>query len=229
MSSKIKPGRVSKDSTYLKRIKAAIALNPGHPRHHGVQMQAHHVISAEGMKISGMGKKIARFGYDINNLENLVFIPCTLQGACYLGVQPHRGNHTAKIASQDVYDDDSEPPNYHRMVADRIQGLSLPLSKECPGDSQAKAKEICEKLNDLSKTITGVIQRKPASAPLTEIAKSFTKGNLVGCGGVDSVPKHDGTRHCAVERNHLKRQGPGQTKENIQYIRTTPFKLQVGE
>ena len=122
----IKLGNSAKDSKYLKRIKDAIEGDKAHPRHNGVKMQAHHAISAEGMKLSGLGKKIEKFGYDINLLSNLVFIPCTLQGACYLGVQPHRGNHTAVI-SQDDYDDDLEPKNYHKLISSRIKNLQLPL------------------------------------------------------------------------------------------------------
>jgi hypothetical protein len=227
-NKEIKRGNDSKDSMYLSRIKAAILLKPGHPRHHGVQMQAHHVISAEGMKISRLGAKISKFGYDINSLENLVFIPCTLQGACYLGVQPHRGNHTARIADQDNYDDDCEPPNYHEMVAENIQGLDLPLSKECSKDTREKAEIVREQLNGLSKQIAGLIQHKPTQAPLTEIARHFSKGNKIGCGGVDSVTHHSG-KHCDVERNHLGRQGPGQRNEDITYVRRKQYTLKVGE
>ena len=97
----LKLGNTSKNSAYLRRIKAAIEHDKSHPRHNGVLMQAHHIISAEGMKRSRMDKKIEKFGYDINELPNLSFIPCTLQGACYLGVQPHRGNHTAMVDQED--------------------------------------------------------------------------------------------------------------------------------
>jgi hypothetical protein len=78
-------GNSAKDTQYLKRITEHIATDKTHPRHQGVKMQAHHIISGEGIKRSGLGKKLKEFGYNINLLPNLVFIPCTLQGACYLG------------------------------------------------------------------------------------------------------------------------------------------------
>jgi hypothetical protein len=227
--SPIKPGKSSKDSMYLARIKAAIALKRGHPRHHGVKMQAHHVISAEGMRISGLGEKVEEFGYDINELSNLVFIPCTLQGACYLGVQPHRGNHTARISDQDSYDDDSEPPNYHEMIAERIESLDLAFAIDCSKDAHEAQRKIKKKLDTLSEQVTEKIQLNPRKAPLTEIAMHFAPGNQVGCGGTDSVTRHKGAHHCAVERNHLGRQGRGQQAENITYVRKAPYVLKVGE
>lgn len=207
-------GNTSKNSTYLKRIKNAIEHDKDHPRNNGVLMQAHHIISAEGMKRSGLAKKIEKFGYDINELPNLSFIPCTLQGACHLGVQPHRGNHTALVDQED-YDDDLEPMNYHVMVAKKLRELNLPLDKECPGDDTKKREVVQEKLVKLSKDILGLIQNKPSAAPLTEIAKHFVSGNHIGCGGVDSVKLNKGVTPCPVERNHHRQQAVGQKIENI--------------
>jgi hypothetical protein len=141
-------GNSSKDSKYLSRIKKAIEGDANHPRHNGVRMQAHHIISAEGMKRSNLGRKIEKFGYDINLLPNLVFIPCTLQGACHLNVQLYRGNHSA---NQDVYDDDSEPNSYHDLVGGMIRDLKFPFSKECPGSKISDSENITSGLNNLSK------------------------------------------------------------------------------
>lgn len=220
-------GNSAKDSKYLKRIKDAIEGDKEHPRHHGVKMQAHHIISAEGMKRSGLGKKIEKFGYDINLLPNLVFIPCTLQGACHLGVQPHRGNHTALI-DQDDYDDDREPMTYHNMVTFRIKGLRLPLAKECPGDKITNSEKIIGELDNLSREILKDIQNKPSAAPLTDIAKYFLPGIHIGCGSVDSVGMNKGITPCSVGRNHHSKQGPGQKNENITYINEGRYKLRVG-
>lgn len=118
--SKLKKGKSAKDSGYLERIKNAIKNDRSHPRNLGVRMQAHHVISGEGMIRSGKGSTVVGFGYNINFLPNLAFIPCTLQGACYLGVQPHRGNHSAaSVADQDDYDD-SDHVDYHDKVASQL-------------------------------------------------------------------------------------------------------------
>lgn len=223
----IKLGNSSKDSQYLNRIKAAIALDPTHPRHHGVKMQAHHIISGDGMKLSRLGKKIEQFGYDINLLPNLAFIPCTLQGACHLGVQPHRGNHTT-LVDQDDYNDDLEPLDYHKMVAKKIIELGLPLDKECPGDHKTKSEVVKEKLDRLSKDILNLIQNKPGAAPLTDIAKHFNPGNHIGCGGVETVKLNRGVVACPTERNHMGKQGTGQKAEGITYQSDGKYKLKPG-
>lgn len=224
-----KLGNSAKDSKYLKRIKDAIENLKEHPRHNGIKMQAHHAISAEGMKRSGLGKKIERFGYDINLLTNLVFIPCTLQGACHLGVQPHRGNHTALI-SEDDYDDDLEPLTYHDLICNRIVDLQLPLAKACQGQDDARIHEIQRKLDILSRDIVSLIQRKPSAAPLTTIAHFFSPKNPIGCGGVDSVQLHRGGSGCDVGRNHSgNHQGKKQKKENITYELKEPYKLKPGK
>lgn len=157
-----------------------------------------------------------------------MFIPCTLQGACYLGVQPHRGNHTAVI-SQDDYDDDLEPVTYHDMVSNRIIGLHLPLAKACQGADDSRVHEIRQKLDYLSKLIISTIQNKPAEAPLTNVARHFSPRNPIGCGGVDSVTAHRGLERCAVGRMHVGgRQSVKQKNENITYVSEKPYKLQPG-
>lgn len=205
-------GNSSKDSKYLNRIKAVIEGDHHHPRNNGVRMQAHHIISAEGMKRSQLGKKIEKFGYDINLLPNLVFIPCTLQGACHLNVQLHRGNHTA---NQDSYDDDSEPRDYHNMVGRKIKELRLPLSKECVGGTISNSKKVISELNRLSMIILDMIQNHPNKAPLTRIAKNFSPGSLQGCGSVDSIKKYNDKKACEVDRNHFNREAKEQASENI--------------
>jgi hypothetical protein len=221
-------GKSSKDSKYLKRIKDAIEGDKSHPRNNGIKMQAHHAISAEGMKRSGLGKEIEKFGYDINLLPNLVFIPCTLQGACYLGIQPHRGNHTALI-NQDDYDDDLEPMSYHDMVSKLIINLGLPLKKACQGTDDSRIHEIRKQLDQLSKLIVLMIQNRPSEAPLTNVARHFSPHNPIGCGGVDSVTTHLGLEKCAVGRNHVGgRRGVKQKSENITYISEKPYKLKPG-
>ena len=132
----LKLGNTSKNSAYLRNIKNAIEDDKSHPRHNGVLMQAHHIISAKGMSLSNLAKKIEKFGYDINELPNLSFIPCTLQGACHLGVQPHRGNHTARV-DQDDYDDDLEVRDYHKMVAKKIKELMHLDDETLPEDLAA--------------------------------------------------------------------------------------------
>lgn len=227
-----KAGRTTKDSAYLDRITRAIADDSKHPRHQGVAMQAHHVISATGMHRSKLADKVRKFGYDINLLENLVFLPSTLQGACHLSVQPHRGNHTA-LVERDGYDDDDHPMDYHDMVAARIRRLELGLTKDCPG-YMGGAKElearhhVTTQLNVLSTQILRLIRHSPTQAPLTQVAVHFHPGNPVGCSGADSTRSHRADHHCEVERNHRKRQAPGQKAESITYSRTETYSLRLG-
>jgi hypothetical protein len=226
-------GSTSKDSMYLKRMLAAIKGKHDHPRNNGVKMQAHHLISIEGMKRSGLSSKIKKFQYNINYLPNLVFIPCTLQGACYLGVQPHRGNH-GDFVNQDVYDDNIEQFSYHEMVAISVKKLDLPLSKECPGDKVSKIDHVKNELDKLSKYILKLIEKQPKMAMLTSIAVHFGKGG-VGCACVDAVDKHSVKRSCSVERRHLfdpsspaKSQAQGQAREEIMYVKPAKYRLKVG-
>jgi len=212
-------GTITKSTTYLTTLKARIAPDIRHPRHYGVKMQAHHILSAEGAKISNMGRKLVGFGYDINTTKNLAFLPCTLQGACHLGIQPHRGNHTAPSDRdlQDEFDDDNaHPEGYHRKVARMIQDLEGKIDKKCTGSNGDKDKEaILALMNELSRDMLLLIYGKPNKARLTKIADSFLLGNHIGCSGADSVGSHSVSRPCPVNRNHRQRQRQGQSVENI--------------
>lgn len=221
----VKPGKSAKDSQYLERIKNAIEGDKKHPRNLGLRMQAHHVISGEGMKRSDLGETIKSYGYNINFLPNVAFIPCTLQGACYLGIQPHRGNHATKSGDPDDYIDSGEEADYHDIVASDMQRVIDKHTEACKGDDDDKiANDGVEVLNNLSKKILKGIQHDPKTYPLTSIARHFGK-NGVGCGGVDSVTKHtDPRKLCPVGRNHLSdpagvrpSHGAGQSPESIKF------------
>jgi hypothetical protein len=236
----LEPGNVLKNNAYLGMMKRN-TLNPRHPRHNGIKMQAHHVLSANGIALSRLGARLVKFGYDINLEKNLVFIPCTLQGACYLGVQPHRGNHTTPgekdpEQSEDEYDDDADDDHYHELVSNRIIDEERKFPKRCKkserGDNQA-----IDQLNALALRILGLIQNDPKKAPLTSVAKHFDPDSNIGCAGHDSVGDYGKVpAKCAVERNHLKRQREGdkkmkiegQKKENITFVSNGKFQLRMG-
>jgi hypothetical protein len=225
-------GNSAKDGKYLKRLKDAIEHDKAHPRNNGVRMQAHHIISGDGMRRSKMGRKIAQFGYNINYLPNLVFIPCTLQGACYLGVQPHRGNHDFSMDQED-YNDDLEEPGYHELVARRLRRIELPIEKECEKETAHDREKVVDALDALSKSILNLIQFKPVEAPLTRLALHFGVG-AVGCSGADSIKHHRRGTPCPVERKHLAdadhpalSQSPTQTRENITYKLSGKYRLKV--
>jgi hypothetical protein len=153
-----------------------------------------------------------------------------LQGACYLGIQPHRGNHPSPIEEDTPDDDGDRPPGYHDMVKSRVKELKRLFVNNCPGDKPKRIEEVREEMDRISKDIVRRIQYSPASAQLTYIAKHFSPRSKVGCGGLDSV---DANRHghanCPVERNHLGQQGPGQKKEQITYQKTKPYILKAGQ
>lgn len=195
------PGNASKDKNYLKKIINAIEGDGSHPRNMGIAMQAHHVISGDGMKMAEICSDVEATGYNINHLNNLAFIPCTLEGACFLGIQPHRGNHTADgealrpgISEQedelDYYDDECHGKGYHRKVAQELQKFVRLHTLACTGDSNANAEKAVKGLDAVSRSILDNIMDKPSMWKLTSIAQHFGRGGK-GCGGVKSVVGYD--------------------------------------
>lgn len=234
------------NSDYLGSITSNIRKHRGHPRHHNVSMQAHHLISSfavNDLLPTQVRKNIEYFSYNINCLENLVFLPCTLQGACHLGVQLHRGNHTAigKPNEEDATEDDDDIYRpYHTQVGKRLSAIAPLMKRHCVGEIQKAelhklSEQICTELNKVSKKVLELIQIAPAVMPLTKLYEFFQPGQVVGCGGVDNIPKGDegdavhAKRRCAVGRDHFQRQRPGQKEENIKYKMVTPYVLEVGK
>ncbi|WP_165390924.1 AHH domain-containing protein [Pseudoduganella lutea] len=202
-------------------------MSPAHPRNQQLKMQAHHLISEKGARLSNLGDRMADFGYNINAIKNLVFIPSTLQGACLLQVQPHRGDHTAV---DPVDNDEEKPAAYHVMVAMKIQRDMPGIERKC-GIPGTDVKElICKAMDDLSEEIADLIQNDPREAKLSEVWANYDPESKAGCRGVDSisVKKKDLLDECPVHRNHTKNQGEGQQKENIHYVLRTPYILKPG-
>lgn len=214
-------GNSSKNSTYLAMMQRR-TIDPTHPRNMGVRMQAHQVLSATGVTISKLGKKLVKFGYDINTERNLVFIPSTLQDTCYLGVQPHRGNHLAKErrevkASDTNYDDDAEPRpyRYHEQISDALEAEAKKLPTTCKKGTKGN-NAVTDQLDALALVLLVRIQRNPSELPVTSVAAHFNRGSTVGCGGHDSVPTLEGNpATCDAKRKHHKDQKKGQREEKI--------------
>ncbi|MCD4504668.1 AHH domain-containing protein [Chromobacterium piscinae] len=204
---------------------------PHHPRHFGIKMQAHHIVSAEGINRSKIGDLLVKFGYDINSPSNLVYIPSTLQGACHLSVQPHRGDHKAPLGvlnPLDDDDDDAHPVTYHDAISLRLLELKKFMHENCPGKNPAAREIIKKDIEAISKNVLFLIQNVPAKARLTYVA-DFFQPNGLGCKGTDNIPKFKDAKGCAVHRNHQQTQGPSQNKENITLVKPTPrFNLQAG-
>ena len=200
---------------YRARIEKAVKNDAGHPINNGIAMQAHHLLSAKGVQLAAMGKRLEALGYDINVLENLVLLPCTLQGACHLKVQLHRGNHT--------YEDDDHPESYHKRVKMRLEDLKdfIDDCKTC--DSQSN--KLQKHLDKLSRKMLSDIEN--FKTPLTSIFKNYKPDSNIGCSNSDTVGA-SGTMACEVERNHLHQQGDGQKTEDISFKGSVPYKLKVG-
>ncbi|UTH76600.1 AHH domain-containing protein [Chromobacterium sp. IIBBL 290-4] len=226
----------ARDSKYRKLILRHVALKKEHPIHSGIAMQAHHLISASGVKISMTGNWLEKMGYNINLLPNLALIPSTLQGACHLGVQPHKSGHTIASEMEETDDDDMHPKDYHALVARELRVLKAEIQSLCFGNDQDALNKLNEKMNHLSEKILHKIQTTPHLMRLSAVADYYLPG-LAGCGGVDNIPKREKgevvqytEKHiCTVHRNHYMAQGKGQAKENITYKKPLlAYKLQVG-
>lgn len=146
--------------------------------------------------MSGMGALLKQKGYNINEIKNMAFIPSTLPGACHLGVQPHRGDHT--------YTDDEHPESYHDEVK---EGLSKLREKVENCDGTASSVQTQKLLNSTSKALLKKIGG--FRLPLTPIMKKFDSDNQTGCGNCVNIKEHrkDSTP-CGSDRNHFKEQHP---------------------
>jgi hypothetical protein len=209
-------------------------LDPRHPRHNGITMQAHHLLTVSGVKNSSVAKTLIDAGYNINWIRNIVFLPSTLKGACHLGIQPHRGDHktTIKILGKDSLGDDEHPMNYHKLVQKRVEEAIRPLvGISCPDAN----KKILSEMNIVSKKILSLIQNHPEKAPLTSIAdfRFYNSGSHFGCGNEESVTiykrkadayiiaineeerkRKANEMRCTKKRNHL---GDQDEKQTISY------------
>jgi len=197
-------GNVKKDTSYLKKIKDKTNFK-GHPRHKGIPMQAHHLISAKGVDLSKLGGLLEKLGYNINTIKNLVFLPSTLPGACHLSIQPHRGDHKTT-----AYDDESaHTGSYHEFVARLVVGIEAKLEELCPGTPRYSTQKVSGFMNDISKKILRRIETTPAQVPLTSIAKYFApesgigSESDIGCGGLQNIPKPSVVMiSCPKKRDH---------------------------
>lgn len=215
-------GNDKKNTTFRDDLAEAIEDNLDHPFFNGIHMQAHHIISAKGLKDSGLGGKVKVAGYDINHVKNLVFLPSTLPGACHLGVQPHRGDHKVGIDMaelnferdidedqeeknredyrESVYndDDDDHADDYHDFISIRLKKLNSDVF-ECEGKPSQYSKSIIE-LNKLSRRTLKKINN--FTIPLSEIGSYFKKGSEYGCGNCINIKEFPEATVCKSDRDH---------------------------
>lgn len=197
-------------------------------------MQAHHLISQEGIKQSGMGDELVLRGYIINDIENLVLIPCTLPGAYFLGVQPHRGDHKHK--------DDENPESYHEHVRLKIDGLQERLLK-CEKSSIESKKKVDKLMHDASSLILDRIAA--FTLPLSSIFLNFKPSSEAGCRDCVDVKEYEKLvennplHACESKRDHSRQEHPmyksGKYPEKIvvntvtnKYFENEQYQLEVG-
>lgn len=189
---------------YRKRWVNNVKKLSNHPFNNGIHMDTHHLISAEAVKISKLGKNLVNKGYDINQLSNLVGLPATLPGACQLHCQLHRGDHTFSRPRE-------EP--YHDYVSALLTKKSLKKKiKECYGKTKEteNESEIHKLLDPISSKaldeINKVVKGQFYALPLTKISQYFIPGGP-GCAcqfDVNEAESQQGT-YCVNDRLHYKR------------------------
>ena len=182
-----------KKKKYRKRWVKNVKKLPDHPFINGIHMDTHHLISAEAVKISKVGKDLVSKGYDINQISNLVGFPATLPGACQLHCQLHRGDHT--------YSRNEEEP-YHDYVSGELKDPEIRKKiKSCYGKTKATEDEsaIHKILDPISEEILDeinlVVNGAYYSLPLTKISHYFIPGGP-GCAcqyEVNAAEEHAGT------------------------------------
>ncbi len=222
---------------YRQDILRAVEDDSSHPIHNGIQMQAHHLVSRKALLDSDIERKIEDFNYDINNIDNIALIPCTLQGACHLNVQLHRGNHPSAQLNLDADNgnndvDGEHPINYHREIKDRINNIKRKINSGayCEDD---KYKKLLKKMNRLSEEIAIDINNHDLA--LTNISRNFGSGmrsNGQGCCDADYIvdaKKHRFNEVCSSEQNHYKnKRAKNQIKEDISLKKRRLYEIQGG-
>ncbi|EPJ42949.1 MAG: hypothetical protein OFPII_44330 [Osedax symbiont Rs1] len=216
---------------YRDNILKAVDGIKSHPIHHGVKMQAHHLVSNQALKESGVSYDIEHLGYDINHVSNIALIPCTLQGACHLNVQLHRGNHPAVVHEDNGNndDDDSHPPSYHKELEERAIKVKGYIDD---GDYCEKKQEtkLLKMMRILSKQVARDINNHELA--LTSIFTHFGR-NTKGCCDADSIPDAKSLRfnyECSSNTDHLKgkKARTQKIKENITFAKPSVYKITAG-
>jgi len=168
---------------YRENVLVPAAKDSKHPTNYGFTMQVHHLLSTKGVKDSGHYDELKAYNYNINLAGNLVALPSTLQGACHLKVQLHKGDHTTLM---DTNDNDGEHPRaYHRFITGLVKKACTTINKRCDEQKQ-KLKGVQRYMDYHSLLVLRDIGN--FRLPLTSVYKAFSPRG-VGCLGVTSVPE----------------------------------------
>jgi len=208
-------GQIEKKN-YRKKWLANAKKDKDHPINHGIHMDTHHLISAEAIKISNLGKSLVNKGYVIDSLNNLVGFPSTLPGACHLRTQLHRGDHIYARPDEEAYHD----------YVESLLKFEKRAIKNCYGRTSVKedSSAIHELLDPIGVKILNKINR--FELPLTDIYLDYENGNSLGCRNSNDVSEaRETNKSCDCERDHyskidLKYQGSTQSwnKKTIKFV-----------
>jgi len=193
---------LDKNKTYPKDLRNNIPKSEleNHPLRHGIIMQAHHLISGKGASNSGFKKDLIALNYEINAVNNLVFLPSTLKGACHLKVQVHRGDHTQVLP---------DGKTYHQYVQQLIAEIEKDIN-DCKSN-EGKKSPIQDDMDKISQTLLDEIA--DFELPLSTIYENFEQDSSLdslGCCNQTKIPavkkalKHNpDTSGCSKGGNHL--------------------------
>ncbi|GAA4737620.1 AHH domain-containing protein [Flavisolibacter ginsenosidimutans] len=137
--------------------------------------QAHHLICSESMNNDNWARICENFGYNINCIENGIFLPSDMAVACTLRIPLHRGNHSATEAGESM--------NY----VDGVKGMIDPVKDAAMNKEFCdNPKEIISRLNQISKTIWNLVE--DFAWTLTYDGFDYV-GGMKGCMNMDSLRK----------------------------------------
>jgi len=195
-----------------------------HPLTHGIIMQAHHLISSKGANNCGtLTKTLVSLNYEINVVNNLVFLPSTLEGACHLSVQVHRGDHKQVMP---------DGKNYHQYIQKAITKKKRRINN-CVQNS-GKESPIQAVMDKISQRVLNKIAS--FELPLSSIHNNF-ESNLGCCNKKNigdarkALKLKSGAPSCSKNNNHygdIHSFGKsGRNSERITY-KETSYTLKVG-
>ncbi len=154
--------------------------------------QAHHLICSESLNNDEWALVCANFGYDINSVENGVFLPADTKVACQQAIPLHRGNHGNT--------ETEETPPYVETVKNLIETIK---DDAIDGDYCAQPKEVIDKLNKISSSLWNDV--KLFTLILTFDGRSFLAGQI-GCGNHHGVKRkrddNSDFKNCSQNRFH---------------------------
>lgn len=146
------------------------------------ELQAHHLICTESMDDGGKAPDggytweylCNRFGYNINDKDNGIFLPSNLEVACTFMVPLHKGGHEATETDHRAF------TNYVNAVKKKISNLKQNPNAYCAAPDKFK-----EKLDQVSKDVFDKV--KEFKWTITADGKDYD--TPIGCMNCKTLPE----------------------------------------